>query len=170
MDHETIELAFVGIAALALLMQTIILLAIYLGVSKATKSMKEEIEDMRSSVMPIVDNTRELITRLSPKVEETVIDVAELAHGLRVHAAEVEVSLEEMLARVRKQTSRIDTMFSGTLDAVDHASTFVAEAVSKPVRQLSGLLASFKAIVESLRASDSSFHEPRVHDDKDMFV
>jgi hypothetical protein len=38
------------------------------------------------------------------------------------------------------------------------------------VRQLSGVLASIKAIVESLRASDPAYREPTAHNDKDMFV
>lgn len=170
LDHETIELAFVGVAALALLTQTIILFFIYRGVTKAVKSLKDEIEDLRSAVMPIVDTTRDLVVRLTPKVEATVTDVAELARGLRAQVADVEASVEEILGRVRKQTSRMDTMFSGTLDAVDRASTFVTETVGRPVRQLSGLLAGIKAIIESLRASDPSLREPAAYDDKDMFV
>ena len=177
MDHETIELACIGVGALALLMQAVVLLAIYLGINKATKSLKEDIEDVRSSVMPVVDNTRELLTRLSkltPKVESTVTDVSELARIMRVQAADVEASIEQILERVRKQTSRIDNMFSGTLDTVETAGAFVTEAVSKPVRQLSGLLAGVKAIVESLRStgrsSNSPFREQGIHDDKDMFV
>lgn len=170
MSHEDIELACIALGAVALLMQTIILFALYRGVSKSTEQMKEQLEEMRSSVMPIVENARELFVRLAPKVEDSVTDVAEMARGLRVQAEDVQKAIEEILAGVRKQTGRIDTMFTGTLDAVDHASAFVAEAVSKPVRQLSGLLAGVKAIVESLRASDPSYREPRVHDDKDMFV
>jgi uncharacterized protein YoxC len=177
MSHENLELAFVAIAALALLTQTFILLAIYLGVSKAAKSIKEEVDDIRSTVMPVVNSTREVVgsvretlTRLTPKVESTVTDVSEMARGLRAQAADVEASLGQILDRVRNQTSRIDTMFTSTLDAVDKASVFVTQTVSKPIRQLSGLLASAKAIIESLRASDPSYREPNLHDDKDMFV
>jgi ElaB/YqjD/DUF883 family membrane-anchored ribosome-binding protein len=177
LDHEIIELACIALGALALVMQTLILFALYRGVSKSTQSMKNEIEDLRSAVMPIVettrvlvDTTRQFVARVTPQMESTVTDLAVLARGLREQAADVEATAEEILGRVRKQTGRIDTMFSGTLDAVDKASTFVAEAVGKPVRQLSGLLAGIKAIVESLRASDPSYRESGLHDDKDMFV
>jgi len=177
MDHETIELAFVGVAALALVMQTIILLAIYIGVNKGRKSLKSDFDDMRSSIMPtvdkareLVDKTRTLVDRVSPKVESTATDVAELAHLLRTQAADVEVAVEQVLERIRTQTGRIDHMFSGTLDAVDKASGFVTHAVEKPVRQISGLVAALKAIVESLRSSETHYHEQGIHDDKDMFV
>jgi uncharacterized protein YoxC len=158
------------IAALALVTQTIILLAIFQGISKAAKALKLEMEGIRSSVMPVVQKTRDLVDRLSPKVEHTVTEVGDLVHGLRVHAEELEASLTEILERVRKETGRVDTMFSNTLDALDRAGTYVTQTVSKPVRQLSGLLAAMKAIVESLNASAPSHREPLIHDDKDMFV
>ncbi len=184
LDHETIELAAIVLGALALILQTIILLALYRGVSKSTQSMKEEIEELRSSVTPVVDSTRELVdstrqlvdstralaARWAPKVEAAVTDVAELARVLREQVSDVEAVAGDVLERVRKQTGRIDAMFSGTLDAVDKASAFVTEAVGKPVRQLSGLVASVKAIVESLRGTDGAYRKPSMHDDKDMFV
>ena len=177
MNHETIELACIALGALALLIQSIVLLAIFLGMGKATKKMQEEIEDIRSSVMPVVKDTKELVEnaralfiRLSPKVESTVTDVAELTRSFRAQAADVEVSIEEILGKARKQAGRIDSMVSGTLDAVDNAAAFVTETVSKPVRQLSGLVASVKAMVESLRESSPAYREPAAHDDKDMFV
>lgn len=184
LDRETIELACIGITALALLMQTIILLALYRGVTKAAKSMQEEIRDLRTSVTPILDSTRVLVesardvvessravsVRLTPKVEALVGDVAELARVMREQSAAVEAVAGDVLERVRKQTGRVDAMVSSTLDAVDQASAFVADAVARPVRQLSGLLAGVKAIVESLRSSEPSCRETAVLDDKDMFV
>jgi len=177
MNHDMIELAFVGVAALALVMQTIILLALYIGVSKSTKSIKSDFDDMRASITPtvekardLVEKTRTLVDRVSPKVESTATDMAELAHLLRTQAADVEVAVEQILERVRTQTGRIDTMFSGTLDAVDKASGFVTHAVEKPVRQISGLVAALKAIVESLRTSEAHYREHDIHDDKDLFV
>lgn len=177
MNHETVELAFVGVAALALFVQTIILVAIYAGISKATKSLKQEVDEIKASVMPtaektrdLVEKTRLLVDRLTPKVESTVTDFSELAHLLRVQASDVEVAVEQILDRVRRQTSRLDEMFTGTLDAVDKASSFVTKTVSKPVRQVSGILASAKAIFESLRSSDTSYRDRAMHDDKDLFV
>jgi uncharacterized protein YoxC len=177
MSHEMIELACIGVGALALLMQAIILLAIFLGMRKAAKSLKDEIEDVRSSVMPVVNDTRELLTRLSrltPKLESTVNDAAEVTSRLRTQAADVEAAVEDIVERVRKQTSRVDNMFSGTLDTVEKASVFVTETIGKPVRQISGLLAGLKAIIESLRSpqpsTNSVYRERGIHDDTDMFV
>jgi uncharacterized protein YoxC len=171
LDNQTIQLIFIAVTALAVLLQAIILLAIFVTVRKAARSVREEVEDLRSSIMPIVDTTRELINRTAPRVEDAVVDLADIAHGLRVQTAQMESSVTEILERVRTQASRVDEMFSSLLDAVDRAGGFVAEAVSGPVRQISGLLASIKAIIESLRASADAVPGPtRPPGDKDMFV
>lgn len=174
-DNQTIQLVFIAVTALAVVMQAIILLAIFVSVRKAAKAVTEQVEDLRSAVMPIIDTTRDLVTRVAPKVEAATSDLAEIAHGLRVQTAQMESAANEIVDRVRRQTGRLDKMFSGVLDGVDRAGAFVAEAVSRPVRQISGLLASLKAIVESLRHSSPAHHEthtPSDHTaaDKDMFV
>ncbi len=169
LDNETILLAFVAVTGLAVLLQAFILLAILVSVRKAARSIKEELEDLRSAAMPVIYNTRDLFTRLAPIVEDTVGDLSEIAHGLRVQTAEMQSSASEIVEKVRQQTTRLDAMFTSVLDAVDRAGGFVAEAVSKPVRQLSALAASIKAIVESLRVPGEHPRHPQSRDDKDTF-
>ena len=175
-DNDTLLLAFVGITAAAIVLQTIILLAIFIAVRKAAKGVREDIEDLRSSVMPVIYNSRDLFARLGPKIEATIDDLSEIAHGLRIQTAEVQASAIEIVERLRRQTSRLDHMFTTVLDAVDRAGGFVAETVSRPVRQISGLLSSIKAIIESLRTSAPAEPRPthaasdRPASDRDMFV
>lgn len=175
LDNNTLLLAFVGVTAVAIVLQTIILLAIFTAIRKAARSVKEEVDDLRSSIMPIIDNSRDLFARLGPKIEATIDDLSEIAHGLRIQTAEVQASAFEIMDKLRRQTSRLDRMFTAVLDAVDRAGGFVAETVSLPMRKISGLLASIKAIIESLRTPPP---EPRpTHSandrpasDRDMFV
>jgi signal transduction histidine kinase len=175
LDNQTILLAIVAVTASAVLLQAIILLAIFISLRKAARSLKEEAEELRSALMPIIYNTRDLFTRLAPKVEATVTDVAEITHGLRTQTADVQSMVAEVLGRLRRQTRRVDIMLTGMLDAVDRANDFVNDAVCRPVRQLSRLLASAKAIVESLRSAEPSQRQSRASReassaDKDIFV
>jgi uncharacterized protein YoxC len=177
LDNQSILLVFVAITSLAMLMQAIILLAIYLSMRKASTSIREQIDEIRSSVMPVVDSTRDLCARasdlfqkVSPKVESAASDLAEMAHGLRVQTNELQVSTLEVLERVRRQSGRIDHMFSGLLDAVDRAGGFVAEVVSKPVRQFSGILASIKAVIETLGKPTPGGRPTHTPVGKDTFV
>ena len=174
LDHETILLAFAIVTGLAMLLQTIMLLAITIAVRKAANSLREETENLRTSVMPVLYDTRDLLAntqivltsaqefvssaqvflnRMAPKIEAATGDLADIALGLRVQTAEVQSTAMEILDKARRQGNRLDLMCTDLLDTMDRAGGFVANAVSAPVRQVSRMLGTVKAVVESLRST-----------------
>jgi hypothetical protein len=88
-------------------------------------------------------------------------NVAAMSETLKENTSKVSASATEIAQRVNAQSTRIDSMITGALDTLDRTAGFVADTVNKPVRQLSGLLASAKAIVEALGASRSPRHNSR---------
>jgi ABC-type transporter Mla subunit MlaD len=174
-DNQTIQLALIAVVALALLLQAIVLLALYFSMRKAARSVKEGFEDLRDSISPIIDNTRELVSRVAPRIESSADDLAAMTHSLRRQTADVQASATEILERLRNQTVRLDGMITGVFNTMDKVSGFMADAVAKPMRQLSGILASVRAVVESLRNNAETAARParapeETNDDKDMFV
>lgn len=172
LDSQTVQLALVAAVALAMLIQAIVLLAALFVLRKLARNLQEQVEDIRSSVMPVIENTRDLFDRLAPRIESTTADLAVLTRALRDQTADVQAAADEIIARARRQASRMDTMLSSVLDAVDRASAFMADTVAKPMRQLSAFLASAKAVVESLRNSEGMPRpeQNRASGDNDMFV
>ncbi len=171
-DNQTTEIALFALITLAMLVQAIVLLATFLAMRRAARAVDEKLEAIRSSVTPLIDSTRSLVARLSPKIEETADDLAALTHSLRVQTADVQSAAGEMIARARVQGNRLDAMLSHVLDTLEHTGNFISDAVNKPMRQLSAILASVKAVVESLR---SGVPEPRsqanrASGDQDLFV
>ena len=169
LDNQTIQLALIALIALAMLTQAFVLLAIFVAMRKAAKGIREQIEDLRFSIAPVIENARDFFTRLAPKVEQTTDDLAALTRALRVQTADVQSAATEIVARARRQASRLDTMLSSALDAIDRANAFVTDAIAKPMRQVSAILASAKAVVESLRNSEAaspseSNHTPGAND------
>jgi uncharacterized protein YoxC len=182
LDHDTLELLLIAVTAVCILFQTVLLSAMFFSVRKGIKSLTEKVDDLRSSAMPVIDHTRGFLERVTPKVEETAKNMAEMSQTLKKNVMEmsetlkentsrVSASATEIAQRVNAQSTRIDSMVTGALDAFDHAAGFVVDAVNKPVRQLSGLLASVKAIVEVLgapqppqRSSQPPAHRTDEHD------
>ena len=186
LDHQTIELAFFAVIALALAVQAIVLVAVFVVMRKTARNLSDQLQETRESVAPIVaaiprlvaaitplvETSRDLLTKVSPKMIETSTDLAALTKSLRAQSADVQVAATEIIARARRQAERIDGLLADTIDAVERAAGFMTGAVSKPVRQVSALLASVKAAVEALRV-----YEPRARanrdqgiGDNDMFV
>jgi len=172
MDIQTIMLAFAVVTGLAVLLQTVFLLAILVSMRKTSKTILSEVESLRSAIMPVVLDSRDLIAssretlagaqefvtsaqgflaRVSPKIEAAISDLAEITHGLRTQTMQMQSSAQEIVGRLQKQSERVDYMITGFLDTVDRAGGFVSNVVSKPVQQISNILRAVKAIVESLR-------------------
>jgi methyl-accepting chemotaxis protein len=156
LDSQTIELAFIAIATLALILQTIFLIVLTTTISKSARSALEEIENLRSSVMPVIYKTREIITRISPKIEEAADELTALTRSLHAQTADVQVAANEVIGRVQRITARLDAMASTVLDSVERAAEFMTDTVAKPMRQITGVVASVRAIVDALRTVDDS--------------
>jgi ABC-type transporter Mla subunit MlaD len=171
-DPQTVQLILVALVAAAMLVQAFVLLAAFIAMRKAARAMDEKLEAFRSSVTPLIDNTRSLVTRLTPKVEQTASDLAALTHSLRVQSADIQSAANEMMARARVQGNRLDSMLSHVLDTLERTGTFMSDAVNKPMRQISAVLASVKAVVESLRTGSPQPRSQanRASGDHDMFV
>ncbi|MGB8260468.1 MAG: hypothetical protein WCE75_08960 [Terracidiphilus sp.] len=157
LDNETIMLAFVIVTAAAVLLQTFLLLGIFLALRKTARNIQEQVEDLRSAIMPVIYNTRELYarfsefyTRVAPQVEEATANVVAITGSLKNQSVRLQASAIDIMDRIRHQSARLDEMFTSLLDAIDRAGGFMAEMVSKPIRQIQGMLASVKAAIETL--------------------
>jgi uncharacterized protein YoxC len=172
LDNQTIQLILIALVALAMVAQAIILLAALAAMRKAARAADEKLEALRSSVVPLIDKTRALVTSLTPKIEGVVDDVSSLTHSLRSQTADLQSAASEISGRVRTQAVRLDGMLSHLLDTVENASALITDAVNKPVRQLSAILASVRAFIESLRSGVPAPRSQAVPPagDHDMFV
>ena len=171
-DNQTLELALFALVALAMAVQAMVLLATFIALRKAAKSIDEKLEEVRSTVMPLIETSRNLFTKLAPRIESTSDDLAAVAHSLRIQTAEMQTAATEIVARARSQAGRLDSMLTDALNALDRAGSFMADTINKPIRQVSALLASARAVIDSLRSSVPTPRSQtnRAPGDSDMFV
>jgi uncharacterized protein YoxC len=177
LDTQIILLACVAVTALAMLFQTVILFALFIALRKSARAVSEQAESLHTAAMPVIFDARDMLTntqgilantqrlltnaegllnRVSPKVETAVGDLAELTQGLREQSAGLQSSVTEIVERVQRQSDRVDGMLTSFLDTVDRAGNFAAVLVSKPVRQISGVLSMVRAVMDSLRGSGNN--------------
>src|SRR5579863_6191838 len=106
-NHETLLLVFVAFTGLAVFLQAMILLAIFIALRKTAQQVLAQVEDLRTTILPILTESREFLARVGPKLDSVAGDLAELAHGLRAQSVELQATATEMLEKVRHQTSRL---------------------------------------------------------------
>ena len=160
LDSQTVQLIIVAAVAVTMLLQAIVLLAIFSVLRKSAQAIRQDVEELRTTVGPVIDSVREFLAHTGPKIEAAAVDIAAMSHNLRRQTADVQVAANGILDRINKQSIRMDSMLTSIFDGVERATGFMSEAVSKPMRQVAGLLASAKAVVESLRSDYPQPHQP----------
>jgi hypothetical protein len=170
MNNEILLVIFVALTGFALLVQAIVMLVALIVIRKRIVSIQSDFEEIRTSVMPILTKSRETIDSVAPKIESIASDVADLAKRFREQGAEFQATSAELMERIQKQTVRVDNMFTGLIDGLEHASNVVADSVTRPVRQVNAMLAAAKAFLSVLTSDRRPGQQAKVVADQDMFV
>jgi hypothetical protein len=173
-NNETLLIIFVACTGAAVLMQALVLLGMYVTLRKAVKMAEQQIEELRINVLPVVKETKDLLTSVGPKIDSLAGDFAAISRGLRTQGSLIKTSASEIVEKVNRQASRVDMMLTNLLDVFDRTTAVVVDAIQVPVRQVT-------AIAAFARAAVSNFRSPPVHPqdepqpthspaDKDLFV
>jgi methyl-accepting chemotaxis protein len=193
---EMLLMIFVGITAVAVLLQACVLLGMFLIMRKAIVAGKEEVAEFRAKLIPVLDSSKELmesgqdvirtakdlmktasslITDLEPHLESAATELANMARDVHQQTNQLQAAVDQVALKARRQVDRVDHMATSTLNGLERFGSFVNEAVNLPVRQLSGVIAAAKAVVGTLRTPAPP--RPRragppasVADEKDLFV
>jgi uncharacterized protein YoxC len=190
-NTETLLIVFIGITGGAVLLQACVLFALFVTIRKAVQSANEQADEYRGKLTPLLDTAGQLLTtandlvasaqklikNVQPHVEVAVTELAGMASDIRAEAMRLEASVDEVAARARYQVERVDGMTTSFLNGVDQFGHFLNEAVRTPFRQINGIVAAAKAVVDVLRTpapprqrSRPTTQSMHVADDKDLFV
>lgn len=176
---EMILIILAAAVGALVLIQAIAMFAMFLMMRKGMRAASEYAEDMKSKVNPLLseskemlETTRRMITRLEPKLEAAASDLAEMTRTANDEMKKIQASADEITERVRRQAVRVDGLTTTALDGMDRASRLLNSAVTVPVRQVSGVMAAAKAIIDVLRGPGPARRRrtPDGHAREDQFV
>jgi len=172
-DPQMLQIVVAAVVAGTLLLQIILLIVILFGVRKAATAIREDLEDIRSSVKPLLSDAHELLVKVGPRIDSTTDDLAAFTHSLREQSTNVQSTVTDISDRARQQAGRIDEMLTTALDKADRAGAVVNDTVAKPLRQVAGAVAWMRAVVDTLRTYQPVAQKPPVNGsqgDSGMFI
>jgi len=148
--NSRLLMIFVGMVAIAMVVQAIAVIVLAVGTAKASKKGLEIAEELRAKMGPILDTTHTVIHDSAPKVKIITDNLLETSHVVRSKAAEFDATASELNMRTRAQAARVDGMVTSVLNTTADISETLQRAVKVPVREFSGLVNGFKAGLEVL--------------------
>jgi methyl-accepting chemotaxis protein len=141
---------FIMLTGLAVMLQACILAAMYLAMRKSSARIEALAAEVKSKVLPTVEQVQTTLTELRPKLQVIVNNLEETTTTVRSQVQRVDATVNDVVDRARLQVIRADELLSRTLDRVEQTSDIVHKTVISPVRQLSGLVQGITAGLEFL--------------------
>jgi hypothetical protein len=169
MENINLLMIFIGVTALAVLIQAGMLTGMYLALKKNSAQVEALTTEVKTRALPLVEQVQSMLTELRPRVDNVVGNVSESSTLVRAQIQRIDVTLNDILDRTRLQVIRADELVTRTLDQVEDTTDTVHRAVVSPVRQLSGLVAGVTAGLDFLLGARRSRNgAPATHDE--MFI
>jgi len=138
---------FIAVTAAAVVLQMLLLLAMYLAMRKLSARLEAVTNETQSRLLPILDSAkvmqqevRSFLETSRPKIDVILDNVTHATTTARTEIDRVDATVHDVLDRVRLQVIRADEMLTRTLDRVEETSEKVQHTVMSPVRHVSGIV------------------------------
>jgi len=139
---------FVAITSAAVVIQALILIALYLSVRKTSARMEALAIEVKTKTLPTIETAQSLLVELRPKIESIAENVSHSTTVVRAQMERLDAALSDVLDRSRLQVIRADEIITRTMDKVEETTDIVHKTVVSPLRQASGLIQGLTAGLE----------------------
>jgi len=163
--------AFIVIAAIALVVQTVVLLAVLIQCGVLAKRFSHVVSEFQAKIDPILLHTSRIIENSEQRIASIMTDASEMTRLARGEAQKVDRVFTELIDRLDGQIGRIDQILTGTLEVIEEAGSKFRTALWAPVQQVSAVLKGFKVGLEVLRGQQRRPSDrDSVHQDEELFI
>src|SRR5690348_13606942 len=152
MGMETWLEVFSIVAALALVVQVVILIALLLQMRRTTENVNRLMGDLQSRVGPILTRVQILLDDTQPKIASMVNDASHVVYLARGQAQKVDRVFTEAADRMRGQLVHMDRILSAALESVEEAGLNFKHNFWAPMQKASALVQGIKVGIDLLRS------------------
>jgi archaellum component FlaC len=146
--NDTYLTVFIAVTAGAVLLQAMILVALYVSVRKSTAKMDGLATELKEKAIPTMETVQSFIVDVRPKIETISANVSESTTLIKNQLERLDATLTDVMDRTRLQVIRADELLSRTMDKVEETSEIVHKTVVSPLRQVSGVMNAIYTGVE----------------------
>jgi uncharacterized protein YoxC len=169
---ETWLAVFVIVAAVAIVIQVLLLSALFFQMRRTMERLDQFTRDLHSRVGPILTRMQLLLDDTQPKISELVADAAHVVYLARGQAQKMDRVFTEASDRLRGQLVSVDRIVTGALETVEEAGTHFRR-LWKPMQKVSAVVTGIKVGLDLLRTRRSrrpAHPDDSVEHEEELFI
>jgi methyl-accepting chemotaxis protein len=150
---ETLLVVFVGLTALAFLLQSIAMWRAFRAVRETAERLNAQSVGIQKDIQEISDKlktTAESLQPLAKMADEISSTLQEVVVTVRTRTADVDQFLQEMIQTGRDQASKVDYVVTDTVAKFEETTEIIKRDVIRPVIEISSFVKGLRSGVEYL--------------------
>lgn len=155
---------FTGVAALALVVQMVVMV----GIFSSSRATRRRIVELADRAEPVVDSTRRLVEETRQHARDIFGKVHDITDSTRAQVIKVDGLLTEVTLHTRANLERIDRVAEDTAERVEETMAAVQKTILTPVRSINGAAAAVRAVVGHLARRRTIDGRPT--QEEDLFI
>jgi hypothetical protein len=169
--NNTIITFFVVVAAFAIVLQTGILIALYMALRQSSARIEGIAGRLEQQASPVLATAHAILEDAQPKIAEITMNLVESTSTMREHVFQVGEATGEIVERVRIQAVRLDEFFTSAANKLEATSEMVQTTVLSPMRRVRAIVQAISAGVNFLRAHRARRKASATEvEDEEMFI
>jgi hypothetical protein len=167
---------FVVVTALAVVLQAVILISLFLQMRRTAARVEQTVADLNAKLNPLISRVQLVVEDIAPRITGIVADASEITRLARSEAQKVDRILSEALERLRLQLIHVDHILSGAMEAVEEAGTHLRQTIWTPVAKATAVIRGVQAGIDFFRTSrnrrgpSDHVETPAEQQDEGMFI
>ena len=169
---NTTAFIFVIVAAVAIVVQMGILIALYVGMRQTASRMEGIAGRLEQQASPLLTTAASILEDAQPKIAEITSNLAESSATVRAHVSQMAEASGEIMERARLHALRVDEFVGSTMGKIESASEILESKVLTPVRRVQAIVQAVNAGLGILRSNRSQKRAARhgAEQDEEMFI
>jgi methyl-accepting chemotaxis protein len=162
---------FIAVTTVAVVLQMVILLGLYLAVKRSTAQAENIALDFQRRTTPLIENARDILADATPKLEALTANLNDASETFKRQAESLGDTAVEIAIRARNRAVQADELITHTLERVEKTTEAMQDSVLSPMRRVTGILHAINTGVGVfLNQKRDTRRERRGSNDEGMFV
>ncbi|MBM3804685.1 MAG: DUF948 domain-containing protein [Acidimicrobiia bacterium] len=169
---ENLVVTFIGLTAVAIVVQVCVLGGILVSVKKLAFSVERLRAEMEKKIDPALTELRDVLAdakAILGNLQTAAGNFAGISETVRSQVERVNAVIEDTTDRARDQIARADEVVTNAIEKLEATSAVVQQNVLAPIREVSALVRGVSGGLQFLFSGRKN-QVDAVHQDEEMFI
>jgi hypothetical protein len=160
------------VAAVAIVIQTFLLFAMFLAsraMKKQMTTLVEKMEPVSDSAKRTLESAQTILTEVRGYARDYSAKGNEILELTRKQLTRADEILAEATTRTRAQMDRVEMVIDDTVSRFQETTTLLQNGIVRPLRQVAGITAGVRTALNAIFSSRRATVEQATHDEE-MFI